>query len=280
MLRSEAIYINYRSHSNLNDLEPTIRRILFVMANLMMEQLGHAERFAANKRFQGITPRQLRAMETTDAEEVRREECAVMEGDDDAADADDSALPLPLLAEDCDADEEDAADAEEDDSEEVYNDDTDDDADDADEKAAVRDEHLAALHRLQKRHVAHGQAVTVRVVAVNGHRVDVSLRASRVAAEKIGQQTKADAMPAVGAVVAAYIHNVSNKGCFVRLSQTLKGRSLIKDLADTFVESPEDAFPTGRLVACRVQSVDMLKGHVSVVLKESVVHAAVANKKA
>lgn len=154
------------------------------------------------------------------------------------------------------------------------------DADDADEKAAVRDEHLAALRRLQKRHVAHGQAVTVRVVAVNGHRVDVSLRASRVAAEKIGQQTKADAMPAVGAVVAAYIHNVSNKGCFVRLSQTLKGRSLIKDLADTFVESPEDAFPTGRLVACRVQSVDMLKGHVSVVLKESVVHAAVANKKA
>lgn len=154
------------------------------------------------------------------------------------------------------------------------------DADDADEKAAVRDEHLAALRRLQKRHVAHGQTVTVRVVAVNGHRVDVSLRASRVAAEKIGQQTKADAMPAVGAVVPAYIHNVSNKGCFVRLSQTLKGRSLIKDLADTFVESPEDAFPTGRLVACRVQSVDMLKGHVSVVLKESVVHAAVANKKA
>jgi hypothetical protein len=89
MLRSEAIYINYRSHSTLNDLEPTMRRILFVMANLMVEQLGHAERFASNKRFQGITPRQLRAMETTDADEVRREECAVMEGDDDTAAADD-----------------------------------------------------------------------------------------------------------------------------------------------------------------------------------------------
>lgn len=89
MLRSEAIYIDYRSHSTLNDLEPTMRRILFVMANLMMEQIGHAERFASNKRFQGITPRQLRAMETTDADEVRREECAVMEGDDDTAAADD-----------------------------------------------------------------------------------------------------------------------------------------------------------------------------------------------
>jgi rRNA biogenesis protein RRP5 len=154
------------------------------------------------------------------------------------------------------------------------------DADADEDKQAARKQQLeAALRRLRKKSIQHGKAVRARVLSVNGHRIDVSLRPSRLNAEKVGLQTKADAMPSVGDIVRGYIHNVSSKGCFVRLSHGVKGRSLIKDLSDDFVENPEETFPTGQLVHCRVSRVDLLTGHVSLVLKNSVVQAAEENKK-
>lgn len=47
-----------------------------------------------------------------------------------------------------------------------------------------------------------------------------------------------DPVPAAGTVVQAYVANTSTKGCFLRLSSSLTGRVLLKDLSDEFVHSP------------------------------------------
>lgn len=47
-----------------------------------------------------------------------------------------------------------------------------------------------------------------------------------------------DPVPTVGSVVQGYVANTSLKGCFLRLSSSLTGRVLLKDLSDEFVHSP------------------------------------------
>ena len=67
---------------------------------------------------------------------------------------------------------------------------------------------------------------------------------------------KAAAFPTAGEIVMGCVLNTSSKGCFIRLSSELTGRVMIKDLSDQYVESPEETFPRGKLVRCRVLEID------------------------
>ena len=88
---------------------------------------------------------------------------------------------------------------------------------------------------------------------------DLSLRPSRLAAKKKSAACMDDPIPSVGDIVPAYVNVTSNKGCFLRLSRNTSGRVLIKNLADEFVSSPSEAFPSGKLVqACVTQIQDGL----------------------
>ena len=52
--------------------------------------------------------------------------------------------------------------------------------------------------------------------------------------------------------------NTSGKGCFLRLSHSVTGHVLMKDLSDEFIDDPAAEFPLGKLVHARVLSVDQV----------------------
>lgn len=76
ILQSNPIHIDYRTHSTVGDLEPSVRRILFVIANITIEQITQWELHcgANTAAFQGITQQQLLAVQREEADEVIREE--------------------------------------------------------------------------------------------------------------------------------------------------------------------------------------------------------------
>lgn len=74
-----------------------------------------------------------------------------------------------------------------------------------------------------------GQDIRCRVLSVEGGRVDVSIRPSRLASAESNDDVLAeDDLPEEGAVVKGYVVSTTTKGCFVRLSRTITGRVLIK----------------------------------------------------
>ena len=80
--------------------------------------------------------------------------------------------------------------------------------------------------------------------------IDVSLRPSRIQGD-----LDDDPEPEVGDTVQAYVMQTNKKGCFVRLSRTVEGRSTLKELCDGFLPKPEESFPMGRLVVGKVKSI-------------------------
>ena len=68
-----------------------------------------------------------------------------------------------------------------------------------------------------------------------------------------------------------YVANASNRGCYLRLSSTITGKVLMRDLSDDFVQKPEEAFPMGKLCDARLLSVSQIDSEAKLSLKDSVV---------
>jgi rRNA biogenesis protein RRP5 len=81
------------------------------------------------------------------------------------------------------------------------------------------------------------------------NRVDVSLRASRIQGD-----LDEDPEPQVGDILQGFVITTNKNGCFVRLSNSVEGRSTLKEICDGFLPHPETTFPTGRLVVGKVKA--------------------------
>lgn len=55
----------------------------------------------------------------------------------------------------------------------------------------------------------------------------------------------ADELPVEGSLVSAFVAHMSPKGCFLRLSNGLTGRAMMKELSDVYIANPEEAYPVG-----------------------------------
>eukprot|EP00986_Skeletonema_menzelii_P013262 scaffold7611_cov145-Skeletonema_menzelii.AAC.2 len=64
-----------------------------------------------------------------------------------------------------------------------------------------------------------------------------------------------DAVPKVNDIAHAYVVSTTKKGCFVRLSRSVEGRVILKELSDDFVPNPSAMFPPGRLVVGKIKGV-------------------------
>lgn len=63
------------------------------------------------------------------------------------------------------------------------------------------------------------------------------------------------AAPKVGEIVKGYVTETNSRGCFVRLSRTVEGRSILRLMNDGFLPDPVSSFPPGRLVAAKVKAI-------------------------
>jgi len=68
-----------------------------------------------------------------------------------------------------------------------------------------------------------------------------------------------DALPTEGETVHGFVVSTTNVGCFVRLSRSVEGRVVLKELSDDFIPRPDEMFPMGRLVVGKVKSVKELE---------------------
>ena len=62
-----------------------------------------------------------------------------------------------------------------------------------------------------------------------------------------------DAAPRVNDIAHAYVVSTTKKGCFVRLSRSVEGRVILKELSDDFIPDPSAMFPPGRLVVGKIK---------------------------
>lgn len=65
----------------------------------------------------------------------------------------------------------------------------------------------------------------------------------------------ADEIPGENELVNAFVATTNKKGCFLRLSRSVEGRVILKELADGFLKDPVTSFPMGRLVVGRVKAI-------------------------
>eukprot|EP00970_Alexandrium_tamarense_P010179 scaffold2045_cov203-Alexandrium_tamarense.AAC.42 len=79
-----------------------------------------------------------------------------------------------------------------------------------------------------------------------------------------------DAIPDANEMVHAYVISTTKKGCFVRLSRSVEGRVILKELSDDFIPNPSAMFPPGRLVVGKVKGVNEEKSTVDIDMRESV----------
>jgi hypothetical protein len=88
--RSNTISITYNSNQTLLDLEPTIRKILYAISNIMIVQIENVKEFDPSKKLKiegkssdvTINPIELLRMETAEGKELRNEESAIDDIDD------------------------------------------------------------------------------------------------------------------------------------------------------------------------------------------------------
>lgn len=110
----------------------------------------------------------------------------------------------------------------------------------------------------------------------NGKVVDVSLRSGRISGD-----LDDDPVPDSGDIVQGYVIQTTKKGCFIRFSRTVEGRSTLKELCDGYIANPSSSFPTGRLVIGKIKGArpvakkgrhmkDPVKIQVDVDMRESV----------
>jgi rRNA biogenesis protein RRP5 len=79
---------------------------------------------------------------------------------------------------------------------------------------------------------------------------ELSLRVSRLKGN-----IDDDRIPNPNETSTAYVVATTSKGCFVRLSRSVEGRVILKELSDDFVPNPATMFPMGRLVVGKVKNV-------------------------
>nr|KAJ3421087.1 rRNA biogenesis protein rrp5 [Polyrhizophydium stewartii] len=121
----------------------------------------------------------------------------------------------------------------------------------------------------------------VRAVVLEVHqdtqRVSCSLRKSHVA--DAADSAEAATAPKelefgdieADQIVAGYVRDISEKGCFVSLSRGIHARVKMSELADEYVVDIKAAFKPGQLVRGRVLGVDAGKRQIELSLKPSVV---------
>jgi rRNA biogenesis protein RRP5 len=80
--------------------------------------------------------------------------------------------------------------------------------------------------------------------------VEVSLRESRLEGD-----LDEDTTPETNEIISAYVCETNSKGCFLRLSRSVRGRVILKELSDSFLPDPVALFPMGRLVIGKVKQV-------------------------
>ena len=83
--------------------------------------------------------------------------------------------------------------------------------------------------------------------------VELSMRDSRI--DKEGGVDNNDSIPKPNDMVHAYVVSTTKMGCFVRLSRSVEGRIILKELSDEFIPNPSAVFPPGRLIVGKVKSV-------------------------
>lgn len=103
---------------------------------------------------------------------------------------------------------------------------------------------------------AHGMFVQCRVLAATPSKpmVEVSLRSNRIEGD-----CDDDEAPAVGDTIHAYVVETNTKGCFLRLSRQIEGRTMLKELCDGFLPNPAASFPMGRLVVGKIKDINQMK---------------------
>lgn len=96
-----------------------------------------------------------------------------------------------------------------------------------------------------------GEYVECRILALDlvKNQIDVSLRPSRIQGD-----IDDDPEPQAGDIVQGFVIATNKKGCFVRMSRKVEGRSTIKEICDGFLPNPGAAFPSGRLVVGKVKN--------------------------
>ena len=83
--------------------------------------------------------------------------------------------------------------------------------------------------------------------------LELSMRDTRI--DKEGDVDNNDSIPKPNDMVHAYVVSTTKMGCFVRLSRSVEGRVILKELSDEFIPNPSAVFPPGRLVVGKVKSV-------------------------
>jgi len=81
--------------------------------------------------------------------------------------------------------------------------------------------------------------------------VELSMRDSRLEESNLED----DPVPSPNEMIHAYVVSTTKMGCFVRLSRSVEGRVILKELSDEFIPNPSTMFPPGRLVVGKVKSV-------------------------
>lgn len=100
---------------------------------------------------------------------------------------------------------------------------------------------------------------------------DTSFSSPVQSTTKISAALKPDAIPTEGSIIPVYVANASNLGCYVRLSSTITGKVLMRDLSDEFIQKPEEVFPVGKLCQARLLSISQIDNEAKLSLKDSVV---------
>ena len=99
----------------------------------------------------------------------------------------------------------------------------------------------------------HGFYVQCRVLSACGsskNMVEISMRQSRIDGDLDN-----DEPPEEKEIVHAYVVSTTKKGCFLRLSRSVEGRVILKELSDSFLPDPSSMFPPGRLIVGKVKEV-------------------------
>merc|ERR1712127_1121829 len=81
---------------------------------------------------------------------------------------------------------------------------------------------------------------------------ELSMRDSRVEKDNLDD----DSLPEQNEMIHAYVVSTTKMGCFVRLSRSVEGRVILKELSDEYLPNPGAMFPQGRLVVGKVKSVN------------------------
>ena len=124
----------------------------------------------------------------------------------------------------------------------------------------------------------HDQFVRCKVLerlspASSSSAIFLSLREELVSGEMTLAAEKSEAMvlPREGELVRGFVVSVSKAGCFVRVSRGVTAFVKLKNLADGFIEKPQEMFPVGKLVAGRVVAVNEKSRKLELSLKSTTV---------